>query len=163
MTELDKQIFEDAMSANFEELQLLRLKYIAAQLREAELKDMFDQTYDEVLKEHEFYVAEEKRLERYELKVGDRITEHDLVFLMSDFDHKQYLKYAQGKQFERGYIKEDGTYKDGFNGLDIKMRAENELVRFFLSLLPKEFQEAISPAMRNYTHKHKIIDLIMKS
>lgn len=163
LTDINKSEFQKAMTENYDAIHLLKLKYLAAQLREAELDDLFDATYNEVLQEHEFYVDVDKEgmAERYDVNVGDKIVNESNSFLMSESDFERYLKLAVKKQFALGYVTEDGTYNEGFNGLKIKMNAQRELVYFFISLLPDEMQKVFTSAMRNVTHQQKLIDLIM--
>lgn len=159
---IDKEKLAAVLLDNWDELHVLQLKYVAAQLREAELNNMFETTYNSVLSEHEFYACKQTLCERYNVRLGERITSYSNIVLLSDADHEDLLDIAKKKQFHFGYINEDGTYKDECNGSLIRITAENELIVFFISLLPESLQDTLKPAIKNYTKKIKIIELIME-
>ena len=153
--------FGNAMKTNKDELYILKLRYLAAQLKEQELKELFASTYNKVLEEHIYTVAPDKNPERYNMKTGDRITGDDSSYLMSDADYEQYLKYAQEKQFAYGYIDEKGYYKPGYDGSEIRLNAENALIDFQISIFPEKLKEAFKDIKKNYTQKQKFLDIVM--
>lgn len=164
MTDLgiDKEKLASALLHNWDGLHALQLKYTAAQLKDVELNDMFEATYNSVLSEHEFYANKQALCKRYNVEAGERITSYSNISLLSDSDHERLLDIAKEKQLSLGYLNEDGTYKVGYNGSLIRRTAEDELVMFFISLLPQSLQDTLKPAMRNYTSKTKVIELIMR-
>lgn len=157
--DIDKKKFAKAMEENHEELHILKLLYLNSQLKEAEVKELFADVYKTVLQEHEYCAATDG--ERIGLKVGDRITTDSEAFLMSENDFEKYLAHAQKLAFERGYVTEDGTFKEGYNGSEIRRIAENNLIDFFLSILPQKLQEAFATVHKSVTHKQKLLNVIM--
>jgi len=153
--------FNDVMEENKDTLYLLKLKYLAAQIKERELEELFSAGYNEVLKEHIYTIAANKISERYNMKAGDRITSEEYSYLMSDADFEQYLKYAQEKFYAYGYTDEDGKYKPGYDGTDIRIKAENELIDFQISILPEEMKEKLVNIKKDYTHKQKFLNIVM--
>jgi len=161
MNKAEKIAFEAAMKKHADALHLLKLSYLAAQLREAELNEMFDKTCNEVLQEYEFFVSEKKNPEKVGLKPGDRIINEKDSYLMDDSDFNIYLKYAVDKQCKLGYVETDGTYKPGFNGMEIKLNAQNALIDFQISILPEEMRGAFKDIKKSYILTHKFLDIIM--
>ena len=155
--------FASAMEQHKDALNLLKHEYMAAQAREKELRELFNAVYNEVLDEHEFYAKASKGPERFGLKAGDRITNELDSCLMSDKDYIIFMKYAQEKEYARGYVDEQGYYNDGYNGFMTRLAAENALIDFQLSILPKKLQAALKDVKTNYTIKKKFLDIIMQS
>ena len=160
MFEIDKDEFSKIISANWTELHLLKLRYMAAQLREQELKEMFDAVDVEVLQENEFFAPDDVSVKRYGLKPGDRLLERGTQYLLGDDDFEKFISLTGEKKFALGYIDKDGTYKEDYSGAALR-EAEREMVMFFINLLPKSFQDKFIPAMKNRTHRNRLIELIM--
>jgi hypothetical protein len=152
--------FSKAMEANKDALHILKLQYLAAQIRENELKEMFDSVYNEILVETDYRVSAEKNPKRMGLKVGDRITNEIDTFLMSDADYEVFLLQASNRFYSLGYTDEQGNYKEGYNGTMIRLEAENKLIDFQLSILPENLQAALK-GMKTYTARQKFLNLIM--
>jgi|GEM_PF-4149863 len=153
--------FGAAMGKHAAELLILKVAYLAAQIKEAELVKMFDEAYNEVLCEHEFYVPEGIKHERVGLNPGDRIMNEKHWLLMDDADEEKYNAYALDKLHMRGYVTEDGTYMPGYNGTEIKLNAQNALIDFQISILPKEMRDALKDVKKDYNLTHKFLDIIM--
>jgi hypothetical protein len=156
----DKVEFENNMNNGKDKLHLLKLVYLAAQLREHELKTQFDAVYNKILLDNEFYVS--KDYSRCGINIGDRITNNDNDFSMSEDDFNRYQSLCTIEMYKRGLTTEDGTYCKGCNGMEIKLQAENNLVDYQISLLPIALQEEFKAVKRDYILKHKFIDIIMK-
>ena len=161
MNKTEKIAFETAMGKHADALHLLKLSYLAAQLREAELNEMFNKTYNEVLQEYEFFVSEKKNPEKVGLKPGDRIINEKDSYLMEDSNFNVYLKYAIDKQHKLGYVESDGTYRPGYNGMEIKINAQNALIDFQIFILPEDMRGAFKDVKKSYILTHKFLDIIM--
>jgi hypothetical protein len=156
----DKKEFENNMNQGKDHLHLLKLQYLAAQLVEHELQEKFNEAHNKVLQDNEFFVVNTDT--RLSQKIGDRITDQEYEFCMSDEDLKKYFALCTIETTKRGLTKDDGTYNDNCNGIEIKFKAENALVDYQISLLPKALQDEFQAVKKDYVLKHKFIDIIMK-
>lgn len=113
--------------------------------------------YNEALNAGSFYAAE--GCDRCGIKAGDRITEEDCAFLLSDDDYDRYL-YSTLPILEReGITDAEGKYLTDWLG--IKCDARRALVGFIITkILPAEMKCQFEQARMNITHAEKLIDVI---
>jgi hypothetical protein len=156
----DKVEFENNMNQGKDKLHLLKLLYLAAQLKERDLKEKFDAAYRQVLHDNEFFVS--KDYSRLGVKIGDRITDIGYEFSMSDEDLEKFFKLCTIETHKRGLTEQDGTYCKGCNGMQIRLDAENNLIDYQISLLPIALQDEFKAVKKNYIHRQKFLDIIMK-
>lgn len=156
----DKEIFETNMNNGKDHLHLLKLQYLAAQITEHELQEKFDIISNQVLQDNIFLSS--KEYDRININKGDRITDCNNIFCMTDEDMDKYFELCNVETFKHGLTTEDGTYCNGCNGMQIKLDAENTLIDYQISLLPKAMQKDFEAVKKNYTHRQKFLDIIMK-
>ena len=158
----DKIEFAVSMEAGRDKLHELKLKYLQAQIEEARLKDLFDAVYKEVLDMHSFFVsADYVESGRFDIKPGDRITETDHMYFMNDADFEILLGYANKLSHTLGYVDKNGNYNPGYNGSEIRLNAEHELVDFQLSLFPEVLKGAFKDIKKHSGPYQKFLKLIM--
>ncbi len=160
---INKKEFSANMEANKDKLHLLKLQYLAAQLIEEELKEKFKACYNKVLQDNIFTVSKVFDRDNDTVKIGDRITDDDNCFRMSEDDFNKYQKLCTIETHKAGLTTEDGTYTEGNNGMMIRLDAENALIDFQISLLPENIREEFKDVKKNYTLRHKFLDIIMSN
>ena len=133
-------------------LKVFDLCALGYDMQEQRCKDV----YNKVLSENEFYAK--LGCGRCEVNAGDRITNEEFSFLLSDEDFEHYLSLAkpifvaEKITDENGYFIEDWVTK--------KVQARKELVEFIINnIVPKEMRETFSAAKYNVVQMNKLINI----
>ena len=94
--------------------------------------EVFDQQtkeiYNKILAENVFTVSND--CPRMNLKPGDRITDEEDTFLMSEDDWQRYMELTGAAMTAAGLTTEDGTYTTNWH--QIQTAAKTELVNFLI-------------------------------
>lgn len=134
-------------------LKVFDLCVLGYDMQEQRCKDV----YNKVLSENEFYAK--LGCGRCEVKVGDRITNEEFSFLLSDEDFERHLSLAipifvaEKITDENGYFIEDWVTK--------KVQARKDLVEFIIqNIVPSEMREKFWEVRHNIVQTDKLIDIM---
>ena len=138
-------------------LKTYELAVLGYDIQEQRIKDV----YNRVLVEHEFFASRD--FDRCNVKPGDRITDEEYAFLMSDEDFKVY-----NEELGTSYLCKEGiTDEKGYyltNWLEIKTDAMCELVDFIIDcLVPTTMRDIFSRNRRNVIVCDKLINSLKSS
>lgn len=113
--------------------------------------------HTEALKNNCFYAAED--CERAGIKGGDRITEEEFPFLLSDDDFDHLQKLTLPILVKKGITDEKGYYLTDWLGL--KCEARRALIGFILdNILPNALRIEFASARMNITHEEKLMAIL---
>ena len=145
LTPAEKAAFVVAMQRNKDALHALRLKVTAAEIRAAEIKDLFDAVEAEALAD-----------------MGDVGKTVATGYRLLDADFDRWNTRCLEISIARGYTNPNGKEKPQYQKFDILRAAENALVEYQLSLLPASLRETIANRIKkDYNTRRKFIDLAM--
>lgn len=134
----------------FEALELAELGY---KLQDERCKDI----HNRVLAEHEFLCDKEYSRDTG-FKVGDRITDDEFLFLLSDEDFDRVMKLSRPIEVAEKITDEDGYFLENWG----KMRcdARCELVEYIiLEIVPEALRPIFWENRINYTFQEKLIKI----
>ena len=119
-----------------------------------------DDCYNQILKENVFLANEDNQ--SLSIKKGDRITDEEFMFLLSDSDFEKVQKLVTPILVERKIVNEDGYFLTDWLGIETKAR--KELVEYFIKeIVPVPLRKDLWKARDNYTYQEKLISLIKSS
>ena len=134
----------------FEALELAELGY---KLQDERCKDI----HNRVLAEHEFLCDKEFSRDTG-FNVGDRITDDEFLFLLSDEDFDRVMKLSRPIEVAEKITDEDGYFLENWG----KMRcdARCELVEYIiLEIVPEALRPIFWENRINYTFQEKLIKI----
>ena len=150
ITTNELRAFNKAMNDNKDAFYILKLKLIAAQARKAELKELFNKVYTDVLAENEFFTEH-----------GERVTTDAESYELNQSDFDRYLQLAVSKMHNLGYTDAEGNYNEGYNEMQLVHDAENALVDFQISILPEALQAALQDVKTSYKYRQKLLKIFL--
>lgn len=139
-------------------LKTYELAVLGYDVQEQRIKDICNQ----ILAEHEFFAAKNIGL-RIGVGPGERITDEENSFLMSDEDFKRYNEeLCTSYLCKAGITDENGYYIT--NWLEIKTDARSDLVDFIIDcLVPTPMRDIFSRNRRNVIVCDKLINILKSS
>lgn len=151
---------ESNCTENKERLLELMKTYELAKLGNEMQRQQFNDIYDEVLANNEFYCKSEE-YERIGVKCGDRITGEKDMWTLDKDDINKVMELALPLQVEQGLTDEKGFYIT--NWLTIEVEAKQELVNFIIdNILPASLREGFEKARTSIVYQDKLLDIIYK-
>ena len=149
---------ESNCTENKERLLELMKTYELAKLGNKVQRQAFNDIYDKVLANNEFY-CKSKEYERIGVKCGDRITEEKKLWTLDEDDFHKVMELALPLQVEEGLTDEKGCYIT--NWLTIEVEAKQELVDFIIeNIIPSDMQEQFAKARTSIVYQDKLLDIV---
>lgn len=134
----------------FEALELAELGY---KLQDERCKDI----HNRVLAEHEFLCDKEFARDTG-FNVGDRITDDEFLFLLSDEDFDRVMKLSRPIEVAEKITDEDGYFLENWG--KIRCDARCELVEYIiLEIVPEALRPIFWENRINYTFQEKLIKI----
>ncbi len=113
--------------------------------------------YNKVLSENEFYASCD--MKRAGIKVGERITDESLTFLLSDEDFDRLHTLVHPILVTEGITDENGYFIE--NWVTKKVSARKELVEFIIqNIVPNEMRVKFWEARQNIVQMDKLIEIM---
>ena len=113
-----------------------------------------------VLAENEFFA--DKDADLFGMQPGERITNEEFTFVLSESEHKRFLNIRHPLLVEAKICDENGYYLT--NWTSIKVNTMNALVDFIIAkILPTGLREIFSPVRRNVIQEEKLIGIVRKA
>ena len=132
----------------------LRKKYELAKLGLEVFDQQAKEIYNKILSENTFTVSHD--CPRMNLKPGDRITDEEDTFLMSEDDWQRYMKLTGAAMTAAGLTNEDGTYTTNWH--TIKSAAKTELVNFIIDhIIPAALRSQFTKVRDSIIWQDKIL------
>ena len=133
-------------------LEYFDLANLGYDLQKQRCKDV----HNRVLAKHEFKCAKEfSRGTGY--KIGDRITDESMMFLLSDEDFHRLMELSRPIMVEEGITDENGFYIEPW--AQKRSDARHGLISFILDeILPKTLKETLEPCRWNVVWQDKLIN-----
>ena len=117
--------------------------------------------HNRVLRENEFFCDKEFSRDTG-FKIGDRITDEEYLFLLSDEDFDKVMKLARPICVEEKLTDKDGYFLENWVG--IRAKAREELVNFLIyEIIPESLRPHFDSCRWNVVHSDKLIDVFKKS
>ena len=132
----------------------LRKKYELAKLGLEAFDQQTKEIYNKILAENVFTVSHD--CPRINLKPGDRITDEEDTFLMSETDWKRYMELTGAAMTAAGLTTEDGTYTTNWHR--IQTAAKTELVNFLIDrIIPAALRSQFAKVRDSIIWQDKIL------
>lgn len=142
--------------AHIDKLRELFKTYDVAKLGYEMQQKMSREIYNETLKKESFFADME--CERAGIKKGDRITDEDLMFLLSDEDTDKLFELSRPLFVKNHITDDDGNYITDW--LTIMCNARRALVLFIIeNIVPEGLKEEFSIEKMNVVHQAKLMEL----
>lgn len=117
--------------------------------------------YTKVLSENEF-LCTHGFAQRTGIKVGERVTNGNDLFLLSDKDFDKVMELARPILVKRKITDADGYYLQ--NWISKKVEARRELVEFILTeILPESMRKDFNSCRHNIIYSDKLINAFRNS
>ena len=156
LAELTKNL-EGKKEKVLELLKAFDLACLGYDLQDQHSKDI----HNRVLQENEFFAAHDCG-RGLDIHIGDRITDEEYLFLLSDKDFGKVMKLtlpicvAEKLTDEKGYFLEDWV--------SIRAKARDELVNFLIyEVIPESLRHHFDSCRWNIVHSDKLINVFKKS
>lgn len=115
-----------------------------------------------VLRENVFLAEKEFSRKPASIKVGDRITDEEFDFLLSDEDTERLFALARPLMVSEKVTDENGRYLEDWIGQ--RCDARRELIDFLLdNVVPKALRKTFEIARQNIVWSDRLIDITKKS
>ena len=138
-------------------LQAFDLACLGYDLQEEHTKDI----HNRVLRENEFFCAREFARETG-FKVGDRITDEEYLFLLSEEDFDKVMKLSRPICVAEKLTDENGYFLEDWVG--IRRNARLELVSYLVyEIIPESLRPYFDSCHWNIVQSDKLIDIFKKS
>lgn len=163
MTKKEIQAFTESVNANRLELTLRFMQLDLCTEAHNEQEKKFDETYNRVLSEHEFYEnnADYEPRREGDPKKGERITDQNWLFVLSREDFQRVLDLAAPIQRAEGLINENGEYVE--NWLVRMLDAKRELNEFFIKkIIPESLRQIFWDNRQRVVVMEKMRDIARK-
>lgn len=156
VAELTKNCKEKGAKAA-EMLKIYDLACIGYDLQEQRCKDV----HNRVLAENEFFCAREFSRDTG-FKIGDRITDEDYLFLLSDDDFNKVMELTRPYLVAEKITDENGYFLE--NWAKVKHDAKEELVKCLVfELIPESLRHNFTSCFNSVVYSDKLIDVFRKS
>ena len=145
---------EEKLMDLLEAIDLAKLGY---DLQDQHSKDI----HNRVLRENEFFCDKEFSHDTG-FKVGDRITDEDYLFLLSDEDFDKVMELSRPICVEEKLTDEKGYFLEDWSG--ICRKAREELVSFLVyEIIPETLRIHFKSCLWNVVHSDKLINAFKNS
>ena len=134
-------------------LKVYDLTELGYQVQEQRCKDV----YNKVLSENEFFASRD--VARTEIEVGERITDEEFAFLLSDEDCDRLNALAHPIFVAEGITDENDRFIEDW--VTKKVSARKDLVEFIIqNIVPSEMREKFWEVRRNIVQTDKLIEIM---
>ena len=134
-------------------LKVYDLTELGYQVQEQRCKDV----YHKVLSENEFFASRD--VARTEIKVGERITDEEFAFLLSDEDCDRLNALAHPIFVAEGITDENDRFIEDW--VTEEASARKDLVEFIIqNIVPSEMREKFWEVRHNIVQTDKLIDIM---
>ena len=138
-------------------LEAFELACLGYDLQDQHSKDI----HNRVLQENEFFAAHDCG-RGLDIHIGDRITDEEYLFLLSDKDFDKVLKLSHPICVAEKLTDEKGYFLENWVG--IRAKAREELVNFLIyEIIPESLRHHFDSCRWNVVHSDKLIDVFKKS
>ena len=138
-------------------LEAFELACLGYDLQDQHSKDI----HNRVLRENEFFCDKEFSRDTG-FKIGDRITDEEYLFLLSDEDFDKVMKLARPICVEEKLTDEKGYFLENWGS--IRSKAREELVNFLIyEIIPESLRHHFDSCRWNIVHSDKLINAFRKS
>ena len=156
LAELTKNC-EEKRKKMMELLETFDLACLGYDLQDQHSKDI----HNRVLRENEFFCDKEFSRDTG-FKIGDRITDEEYLFLLSDEDFDKVMKLAHPICVEEKLTDENGYFLENWS--EICRKAREELVSFLVyEIIPESLRHNFSSCLWNIIKSDKLIDAFRNS
>ena len=146
----------------------LQRRYLEMYAKNAVVQAMFNEVYDDVLQDGNYYADTSIQRGAVTIAEGDRILSHKFHYLMSEADFAVYLEVCKKKFFEKGLTDSDGLYTTETNTEMQLSDIKEQLLVLAIDILPDDFPNKIALAgavsfigKNSYHVREKLFELIM--
>lgn len=148
LTKSEATAFDAAMERGKDRLHILRLAVLVAEIKKAELDRIYADVEAQALNE---------------LKAtGEAGSEIETGLDLDGAAFDRWNKRGEEICIERGYANPDGTYANGYNRYGLVRSAEDELIAYFLPLVPAVMREPIERGIkRSEVSREKFVKIAM--
>ena len=138
-------------------LEAFDLAELGCDLQDQHSKDI----HNRVLQENEFFCDKEFSRDTG-FKKGDRITDEEYLFLLSDDDFDKVMKLARPICVEEKLTDENGYFLENWS--EIRRKAREELISFLVyEIIPESLRHNFSSCLWNVIKSDKLIDAFRNS
>lgn len=156
LAELTKNC-EEKRKKMMELLETFDLACLGYDLQNQHSKDI----HNRVLRENEFFCDKEFSRDTG-FKIGDKITDEEYLFLLSDEDFDKVMKLARPICVEEKLTDENGYFLENWS--EILRKAREELVGFLVyEIIPESLRHNFSSCLWNIIKSDKLIDAFRNS
>lgn len=138
-------------------LELLKafdLACIGYEMQDQHSKDI----HNRVLQENEFFAAKDFSRWEPKFKVGDRVTDEEYLFLLSDEDFDKVMKLARPICVAEKLTDERGYFLE--NWVEIRSKARHELVSYIIyNVIPENVRQFFYVCLHNIVQSDKLINI----
>jgi len=162
---MEEKIMMAEMMKNFGEkkkvLKELVKTYQVAKLGDEVQEEHIKEIHNRVLNENEFFAEDECSRGNVAIKVGDRITEDEFTFLLSEDDFDRFQNLAAPILVKEKITNEDGCYITNWSMM--KVEAVNKIFEYVCkNVMPKKEGDKLYEFRWNYTALQKVVDATCK-
>ncbi len=162
---INKEAFAQTMQEHFDEIQLIKLEYLALEIEEAETKQLFINARNQVLQENEFFAETAKAAsfaKRCNGEVIDRIANESDTWLMSDKDFNVYNKLCTKEMYKRGLTDATSRIYPQYQSMNKRIEYKRNMLKFFISLLPEPMQTVFNANFNRVVVQDKLLELFLE-
>ena len=135
--------------------------YQVAKLGDEVQEEHIKEVHNRVLSENEFFAVDECSRGKVAVKVGDRITDEEFEFLLSDEDFDRMQKLAAPILVAEKVTDEDGCFLTNWSMM--KVEAVNKLFEYVCKeVLPEKEGAELYEFRWHYMTQQKVLDLTCK-
>lgn len=154
-----KAVFTANVKANIQQLAELFKAYDIAKLGDEAQGARTKECYAVALQAGEYHAAEWCGQRGGNIKPGDRITDPNLMYYLSENDFARLLKEGQKIMRREGITDKEGYYITPWTS--IKVDARRALVDFIIdAILPDGMREQFSAVRLNIVQTDKLLDIV---
>lgn len=135
--------------------------YQVAKIGDEAQEEHIKEIHNRVLAENEFFAVDECSHGEVAIKIGDRITDEEFTFLLSDDDFDKFQELAMPYLVDEKVTDEDGCYITNFSMM--KVEAVNKIYEFVCKeVMPKKEGEEMWEHRWHYMTQQKVLSLTCK-
>jgi hypothetical protein len=159
--------FTQAFNKKRTEILELQTEYKLKEIQNEIIQRQFKEIRDNILNDNTFYA--DSSLTRLNIKKGDRITDSEFDWLLSQENLDKYQALCRPKFYEAGLTDKDGYYTKDSNTENELAQLKDKLIKLSVNILPNDFpnREVLIDAVNfksynSYNTREKLFELIMK-
>lgn len=142
--------------SNAQKVKALQKAYAQAKAENERVKQLTNTIKDKILKDNVFVSADNDPVEP-----GERITNHNGDFTMSETEFERYCKLVHTEQIKAGLDVPDWNTTEDWKTRPALRKAEDDLIDYGLSRIQVE-ESTKNKMKREYDIRQKMIDLAMR-